>query len=82
MIEFILLLTAFPVGFLIAWFSRDELANGRKWLKIIMIVSAIFIIGFWLTGWKTGSWTFGYLLILALVGLMKSHDRKWTKAAI
>lgn len=78
-LELIVLLMAIPAGFLVSWFSRDELVKGRKWFRILIIVSAIGIVWFWLIDSRYTSLTFGFIFLLSIVSLMKSHDKKWTR---
>ena len=49
--EIIILVLAFPIGYLIAWMARDELIAGRKWFLILMAIGIVggvlsFILGF------------------------------------
>ncbi len=81
-IEIILLLLAIPTGFLIAWLARDELVSGRKWFRVLIVVSVLVIIWSWLTSLIYIVWTMGFILIVALISLIKSKDRKWTRSKI
>ena len=79
MIELLLLILAIPAGYLIAYLARDELIVGRKWFRILIILGLIAGTWFYLIGNKPvslGSWFVG---IMALVSLIKSNDKKWTK---
>lgn len=40
-----ILVTAFFVGWLLAWLCKDELVSDRKWLKYTAIVAFIALIG-------------------------------------
>jgi ABC-type sugar transport system permease subunit len=33
------LLTAIPVGLLIAWLTKEELRDGQKWFRLIVLLS-------------------------------------------
>ena len=46
MLDFILLLLAIPVGFLIARLARDELINGRNYLLTLIVLCFILIVIF------------------------------------
>lgn len=76
-LEVILLLTAIPAGFLIAWLARDELIQGRKWFKALIIISFLISIFFLFTDYKEITLTTAYLLIISLISLTKSRDKKW-----
>lgn len=82
LLETIILAWGIPAGFLIAWLARDELVDGQKWFKILIILS--FILGIWLylTGFYAGAWTSGFIVIVSLISLVKSRDKKWTKSKI
>jgi len=78
-LEIIILILAIPAGFLIAWLSRDELVSGRKYFRILMIISILGVIWFWLSGMNYISWTLAFVFVVSLVSLIKSEDKKWTK---
>ena len=81
-LEIIILILAFPLGFLIAWLARDELIEGREYFKILVIMSAIGIIGTWIYGQKAGAWSFGFIFIVGLISLTKSADVKASKKSL
>jgi hypothetical protein len=35
------MLSAFPVGFFLAYLTKDELKSGKKWFKLFSIVSLV-----------------------------------------
>jgi len=35
----LILLTAIPAGLLVAWLTKEELRDGRKWFKAIIVAS-------------------------------------------
>jgi hypothetical protein len=78
-LKIFILLLAIPTGFLIAWLSRDELVSGRKYFRILMIVSILGTIWFWLSGMSYISWTLAFVFVVGLVSLIKSEDKKWIK---
>ena len=78
-LEIIILLFAIPTGFLIAWLARDELVSGKKWFKILIIVSILLGIWFWLAGKSYIVWIAGFIAIVSLISLIKSEDKGWTK---
>ncbi len=77
--EIILLILAIPVGYLLAWMARDELIDGEKWFKILFIVSIVLAGLFWVFGQGYISWTLLFIAIVALISIIKSKDKKWTK---
>ena len=82
LIEIIILLLAIPSGYLIAWLARDELEDGKKWFRILIIVSIISGIWFYLIGLFYISLTSGFIFIVSLISLIKSKDKKWIKSKI
>ena len=75
LIEIIILLLAIPTGFLIAALTKDELIQGRKWFKILILASILGVFGFWIYGFPYISWTCGFILIVSLISLIKSEDK-------
>ena len=78
-LEIIVLVLAIPVGFLIAWLARDELLQGKPYFRILMIISILTGIWFWLTGFMVITWIAGFIFIVSLISLVKSEDKRWTK---
>ena len=78
----IILLLAIPAGFLIAWMARDELVSGRKWFKLIIILSAVLGILFFIFERNEISFSLAFILITAFISYWKSFDKKWTKRRI
>ena len=78
-IELILLVLAIPTGFLIAWMARDELADGRKWFRALIVASIALAALFWIIGLGYISLTLIFMAIVSFVSLIKSRDKKWTK---
>lgn len=81
-IEIILLILAVPTGFLLAWLGRDELVDGKKWFKLIIVASLVLSGLFWLFGLDYISLTLGFIAIASFISIIKSNDRKWTKKRI
>ena len=82
MIEILLLILAIPAGFLIAYLARDELIVGRKWFRIIIILGLIAGTWFYITGERVVSLSSWFMGIIALVSLIKSNDKRWTKKKV
>ena len=74
-LDLILLLSSIPVGFLIAWFARDELIQGRDYLFFLLILTFIGIIVFLKS--ETVVLTLGFICITAWISYLKSFDSKW-----
>ena len=66
-VNIILLLLAIPVGYLIAWLCKDELVKFRKYFRILIIVSIILGIGFWIYGFRVESLTLWFVFIVTLI---------------
>lgn len=66
-VEIILLLSAVPMGLLLARLTREELKDGRKYFKVVFYVS--FIIGMMLMFYnlKIESFSLIYLGIIAFI---------------
>jgi prepilin signal peptidase PulO-like enzyme (type II secretory pathway) len=77
--EILILLLGIPAGYLIAWLGRDELLAGRVWFRVLVIVSIIGVVGFYLYGFSASAWTMGFVGIVSVIGLVKSRDKKWTR---
>ena len=74
MIEWIILLAAIPVGYLIAYLAKDELIQGRKWFRILIIAG--FLAGAWL--YITGNQeVFAFCLRLLDVQDCILHQQSW-----
>ncbi len=74
----VILLLAFPLGYLLAYLARDELVEGRKWFKLLAFVSGIFAIIFLFFSLAT-SLTLVFISIVSLISLIKSYDKKFVK---
>ena len=44
LLSIIILLTAIPVGWLLAWLFNDELVDGKKWFYVILYSLVIILI--------------------------------------
>ena len=74
--EILVLILSIPTGYLIAWLAQDELKEGRKYFRILMIVSLLVGILFWLLGERYIIYTSGFVFIVSLISFMKSNKRK------
>lgn len=77
-LELLILACAIPVGFVIAWFARDELTEGRKWFRILVIASILFGIWFYLIGMIPEMYGSLFVGIVSFVSFVKSYNRRWT----
>ena len=78
----IVVLLSLPIGLLVAWMTRDELKDGRKYFKIIIAVSFLLIIFSYSMTQFILLFIFIFILLFTLVSLVKSYDKKWTKRKI
>ncbi len=75
----LLIMLAFPVGFWIAWLSRDELISGRKWFCILVIAGIAILIVFLSTHEYAAAGTGTVISIIAGIAYWKSFDKKLAK---
>ncbi len=78
-IELLILILSVPSGLFLAYISRDELINGRKWFRILIMISLISEIWFFLQRNKPLIFTLAFIFIVSLISYTKSFDKKWTK---
>jgi len=74
LIEVILLLMAVPIGYLIAYLTKEELRKGRIWFRAVFDVSILLAALFIILKIYYLAWTFGFIMICSAVSLWKSHD--------
>jgi uncharacterized membrane protein YccC len=73
LLQIITLLLAIPAGYLIAYLTPEELKDGEKYFKTIIIISFLAGIWFYLTGHPYVSWTSGFIIIVTFISLNKSR---------
>ena len=75
----LILLCAFPVGYLLAWLARDELVAGRKWFIALAVVSILCLIPvyFIISNQLPAILTLLFIAIISLIAIWKSHDKKF-----
>ncbi|MCX6748721.1 MAG: hypothetical protein NT076_03880 [Candidatus Pacearchaeota archaeon] len=74
----IILILAFPVGYFLAYFCKEELVSGRKWflsISILGFVAGIIFLFFNLVS----SLTCFFISIVSFVSFCKSYDKRFTK---
>ncbi len=69
------LLLAVPAGFLVAWLARDEIIEGRRYFKVIILIS--FILMFLFIKYEYVVISLGFIAISTSISLLKSYDSKW-----
>ncbi|MBM3234120.1 hypothetical protein FJZ19_03425 [Candidatus Pacearchaeota archaeon] len=74
----LILLTSFPAGYLLAHLCRDELVPGRKWFKLISVVSLLTAL-IMLFVYKNFPviLTLIYICIISLISLYLSYNKKF-----
>lgn len=77
--EIIILLIAIPIGYLIAWTARDELVQGRKWFKILIVLTFLCSVVFYIREERYSILAAAFIAIVSGISLWKSFDKKWTK---
>lgn len=77
--EILIILLGLPAGYLIAYLCRDELVDGRVWFEILIVLSFILGIVFYLKDSMYVTWTLAFISLISLVSVYKSYDKKWTK---
>ena len=79
-LEIIILSLSIPLGFLVSYMARDELISGRKWFRLIFIISILLGYWFYLIGKNYISLTSFFMSFFTLVSYIKSFDAKLTKS--
>ena len=70
--EILIMLTAIPIGYLIVKAANDELKFGKPWFRILIVVSILGGIWFWLTNQREIAWTSAYIFIVSLISFVRS----------
>ena len=63
-----------PAGFLIAWLARDELIQGRSYIRVLFTAAFLTLLIF---NDEVIVLTTGFVIVIAYISILKSHDRKW-----
>tara|TARA_Y100000310_G_C20503734_1_gene725330 strand:- start:36 stop:284 length:249 start_codon:yes stop_codon:yes gene_type:complete len=77
LILFIILL-GIPLGYLLAYLTRDELVSGRKYFKLLVLISSILTIVFLFIN-PVVALSLIFISIVSIVSLIKSYDKKFIK---
>ncbi|MBI2451902.1 hypothetical protein HYV50_02365 [Candidatus Pacearchaeota archaeon] len=81
-LEIIILVLAFPAGYIIAWLCNDELVKGRKWFIFLIALSFIVEIISFVKNNLQIALTSLFIIIVSLISLFKSYDKKFIKRRI
>ena len=81
-LEVLILILAIPTGFLIAWMAKDELIDGQKWFRALIILGLLGGMLFYFYGLGYIALTCLFIAIVAFISLMKSRDKRWTKKRV
>lgn len=76
-----IIVLAFPVGYLLAYLCKDELVSGRRWFMGLLslgLVLGIFFLFFNLSI----ALTLIFVFIVSFISLKKSYDKKFVKENI
>jgi len=80
LLNILILLTAIPVGYLLAWLCKDELVDGRKWFKIIFLCLFVaLILSFIFYRNLNALLAVVCMLIITFIALLKGQDKKFLK---
>lgn len=80
LVYFLFVLLAVPVGYLIAYLARDELVEGRKWFKGLIVLFLIVILFSLMFGDYLIVLTSLFVIIVSWISIVKGKDRKWISA--
>ena len=79
LLAILILISSFPSGYLLAYLCKDELVQGRKWFKLLALISSLLAIVFLFFN-LTIALTLIFIAIVSLISLAKSWDKKFTKS--
>jgi len=77
--EVLILISGIPLGFLIAYLTRDELVVGRPWFQFIIFLSIMLILLFVFLKDFTIVYTLFFIFIVTSISLIKSYDKNFIK---
>ena len=72
--EIILLVFAIPTGLLIAWMAKDELKQGRKWFKLLVVSSLAVGLLSWIYNLAYIALTCAFIAIVSSISLLKGKN--------
>jgi hypothetical protein len=76
----LMMVTAWPVGWALAWLTREELVSGKKWFKMI-IYALVIVLAIVLLVWRDVPMSLAliYMILVTAVSLYKGNDKKFVK---
>lgn len=77
--EILILLTSLPIGYLLAYLTREELVASRKYHLALVILCLISAIIFFILKFKEIGLTLVYIILATLISVIKSYDKKFVK---
>ncbi len=78
MLDLLVILSAIPLGYLLAWLAREELIPGRVWFQRLVVISLALGGGLWAYGVRAGLALGMFLAILAFIAYCQSFNRRLT----
>jgi ABC-type Fe3+ transport system permease subunit len=75
----VIIILAIPVGYLLAYFCKDELVKGRKWFRHLITGSIIISAASFFYGFSEIAVTFLFILIVSWISYVKGSDKKFVK---
>jgi len=78
----VVLISSFPLGYLLAYLCRDELVQGRKWflsLAVLSLISSFFVVFLNFKGKFAVILSLFYIAIVSLISLYLSYNKKFIK---
>jgi hypothetical protein len=75
----LLLLLAIPVGYTLAYLTKEELVAGRAWYKAIIGLSFFSALISLILGKQILVISFSFVSIVAFISLFKSYDKLFLK---
>ena len=61
---------------------KDSVRIPKNLLLGVVAILIIGAVGFWLFGFSVGAWSSGFIVIVSLVSLLKSSDKKWVNRKV
>jgi len=78
LLSILVLILSFPAGYLLAYLCRDELVAGRKWFKLLALISTILALIFLFFN-LTIALTCIFISIVSLISLSLSFNKKFVE---
>lgn len=76
----LILLTAIPAGYVLAWLCKDELVDGRKWFRIILTCLSIVLILILIFYRDLNAiLAIVYMIIVTFIAILLGKDKKFLR---